>query len=109
MFYVYLNRITDDDSSMRIKLSCMSENTHGMSPDKYLTPIYLADPGHRIKNMTQPAFMLSKTGEKVSSIESDDTTQYRINIGCCIENFILLSSQLCGKMKASIEYMFSYH
>ena len=76
--------VSDDDSSMRAKVSYATTSEHGMLPTHVIQPIFKADPGHRIKSMAKPMFFFSKAPKSVSNIEMSDAMQYRMYIGCCI-------------------------
>ena len=45
--------ISDDDSTMRAKVSHETSNVHGKLPSHIPAPIFKADPGHRIKSMSK--------------------------------------------------------
>ena len=48
--------VTDDDTTIRSLLSHSSESSKGKLPDNIPTPIFFADPGHRVKVMSKPIF-----------------------------------------------------
>ena len=48
--------VSDDDSTMRAKVSHESSNIHGKLPLHIPQPIFKADPGHRIKSVSKPFF-----------------------------------------------------
>ena len=77
--------VSDDDSTIRAKVSYPESNEHGMLPAHIIEPIFKADPGHRIKSMAKPMFFFSKAPKSVSNIEMSDAMQYRMYIGCCIK------------------------
>ena len=52
--------ISDDDSTMRAKVSHKCNNIHGKLPLHIPQPIFKADPGHRIKSMCKPFLNLQK-------------------------------------------------
>ena len=77
--------ISDDDSTMRAKVSHECNNIHSKLPLHIPQPVFKADPGHRIKSMCKPFFELAKVPKATSTIEMGDAMQYRIYIGCCIK------------------------
>ena len=90
--------ISDDDSTMRAKVSHETNNVHGKLPAHIPAPIFKADPGHRIKSMSRPFFELAKAAKSTSTLEMSDAMQYRMYIGCCIKtnrHLILSQIKLC--------------
>ncbi len=81
--------VSDDDSTMRAKVSYSTSNKHGMLPPRVIEPIFKADPGHRINSMAKPMFFFSKAPKSVSDIEMSDAMQYRMYIGCCIKIIVI--------------------
>ena len=57
--------VSDDDSTMRSLLK--HENNGGDLPSSIIQPIFLADPGHRIKCMAKPIFALENLSLKYST------------------------------------------
>ena len=76
--------ISDDDSTMRAKVSHEYNNIHGKLPLHIPQPIFKADPSHRIKSMCKPFFELAKAPKATSTVEMGDAMQYMMYIGCCI-------------------------
>ena len=79
------NIVSDDDSTMRAKLCHPNNNIHGKLPLHIVHPIFLADPGHRIKTMAKPVFALAKASLTVSTVQMCDVMQYCMYVGCCVK------------------------
>ena len=102
--------ISDDDSTMRAKVSHETNNVHGKLPAHIPAPIFKADPGHRIKSMSRPFFELAKAAKSTSTLEMSDAMQYRMYIGCCIKkNRHLSLEEFKIKMRAPVEHIFGCH
>ena len=84
--------VSDDDSTMRAKVSHESSNIHGKLPLHIPQPIFKPDPGHRIKSMSKPFFEFAKAAKAISTIEMGDAMQYRMYIGCCIKKIAIFQS-----------------
>ena len=58
--------VTDDDSTLRAY--CRNVCNGGKLPDNIPQPVFLADPGHRVKVMVAPVFKLVKSNNNPNSV-----------------------------------------
>ena len=75
---VYLQKIvSDDDSTMRSLLRHQKNNDKGKLPIDIPEPLFLADPGHRIKVMSKPFFKMVTTTKDPSTCKMIDALRIK--------------------------------
>ena len=102
--------VTDDDSTIRSLLSHSNESPRGKLPEEIPTPIFLADPGHRVKVMTKPIFASIKHNKDQMSCKKIDALRLKKYIGCFVsKSHNLPIDDFCRVSKAPVEHLFNCH
>ena len=108
---VYLQKIvSDDDSTMRSLLRHQKNNDKGKLPIDIPEPLFLADPGHRIKVMSKPFFKMVTTTKDPSTCKMIDDLSIKKYLGCFIyKNRTLPLCEFVNKARAPVEHLFNNH
>ena len=106
---VYIREIvTDDDSTMRSHLK--QKKNGGKLPDRTITPIFLADPSHRIKVMLKPIFAMVTDTKDPDKCKAVDATRIKRYTSYYIrQNRELSLDKFVKNARAPIEHLFNDH
>ena len=100
--------MTDDDSTMRSHLKNI--NKGGKLPNNILTPIFLADPSHRIKVMLKPIFAMvtdTKDPDKCKAVDAARIKRYASYY--IRQNREKPLAEFVKNARAPIEHLFNDH
>ena len=102
--------VADDDSSTKAILKHKINNRKGKLPPEIPEPIWLADPGHRIKTVSSKIYALVPLPKSQSTCVNGDAIRFKMNFGYFLKrNCNGTLQQMSHAKNAVIDHSFDHH
>ena len=102
--------VSDDDSTMRAHLHHARNHRDGKLPEWFLTPVFLADPSHRIKVVSKHFYALANAPVRTSRVNKNHAKRLKKDWGYMIrQNRSSDMPTFLKAAKAVLQHVFNNH